>query len=138
LHYYFSRSMALSSAEARYELAATTTRDYLSGIDNRASQIVRILARHPNLMEQQWVHPATAELFAEVMRSNPVFYAIYIGFGNGDFYELVNLNTSDEDRKSTRLNSSHVKISYAVFCLKKKSSNIPNREEAVPCFVFCD
>src|SRR5690606_23745971 len=27
------------------------------------------------------------------------------------------------DRKSTRLNSSHVKISYAVFCLKKKSRN---------------
>src|SRR5690606_40971245 len=26
----------------------------------------------------------------------------------------------DGDRKSTRLNSSHVKISYAVFCLKKK------------------
>src|SRR5436309_12190317 len=29
------------------------------------------------------------------------------------------------DRKSTRLNSSHVKISYAVFCLKKKK-NKPN------------
>src|SRR6266498_4475862 len=27
-----------------------------------------------------------------------------------------------EDRKSTRLNSSHVRISYAVFCLKKKKS----------------
>src|SRR5438874_10315633 len=27
-----------------------------------------------------------------------------------------------EDRKSTRLNSSHVEISYAVFCLKKKNS----------------
>src|SRR5699024_12010294 len=27
---------------------------------------------------------------------------------------------SKEDRKSTRLNSSHVSISYAVFCLKKK------------------
>src|SRR5690606_41546622 len=27
------------------------------------------------------------------------------------------------DRKSTRLNSSHVKISYAVFCLKKKDKN---------------
>src|SRR5690606_40795138 len=27
------------------------------------------------------------------------------------------------DRKSTRLNSSHVKISYAVFCLKKKKQN---------------
>src|SRR5690606_39719091 len=28
-----------------------------------------------------------------------------------------------EDRKSTRLNSSHVKISYAVFCLKKKKNS---------------
>src|SRR5438874_8165037 len=27
------------------------------------------------------------------------------------------------DRKSTRLNSSHVEISYAVFCLKKKKDN---------------
>src|SRR5690606_40536613 len=31
------------------------------------------------------------------------------------------------DRKSTRLNSSHVKISYAVFCLKKKKNR--NRQE---------
>src|SRR5436309_7378326 len=30
------------------------------------------------------------------------------------------------DRKSTRLNSSHVKISYAVFCLKKKKRRIPS------------
>src|SRR5690606_39598517 len=29
---------------------------------------------------------------------------------------------SEKDRKSTRLNSSHVKISYAVFCLKKKKN----------------
>src|SRR2546430_4286004 len=30
------------------------------------------------------------------------------------------LQTFDQDRKSTRLNSSHSQISYAVFCLKKK------------------
>src|SRR5690625_6346846 len=30
--------------------------------------------------------------------------------------------TDNADRKSTRLNSSHVAISYAVFCLKKKST----------------
>src|SRR3712207_8718281 len=29
-----------------------------------------------------------------------------------------------KDRKSTRLNSSHANISYAVFCLKKKNNNI--------------
>src|SRR5438067_6504145 len=31
-----------------------------------------------------------------------------------------------EDRKSTRLNSSHVSISYAVFCLKKKKKKLYN------------
>src|SRR3989442_10886304 len=32
-----------------------------------------------------------------------------------------------QDRKSTRLNSSHVRISYAVFCLKKKNNPSRNR-----------
>src|SRR3989442_9513436 len=35
------------------------------------------------------------------------------------------------DRKSTRLNSSHVRISYAVFCLKKKKTGI-DRSRFVP------
>src|SRR3989442_3682923 len=34
---------------------------------------------------------------------------------------------STRDRKSTRLNSSHVRISYAVFCLKKKKVSHPTR-----------
>src|SRR5699024_12535960 len=38
----------------------------------------------------------------------------FIGFNN--YLQLF----QDKDRKSTRLNSSHVSISYAVFCLKKK------------------
>src|SRR5690554_7295083 len=38
---------------------------------------------------------------------------------NGGFVEIQG-TAEAEDRKSTRLNSSHVRISYAVFCLKKK------------------
>src|SRR5688572_32445649 len=41
----------------------------------------------------------------------------------------VSANPNDfekQDRKSTRLNSSHSQISYAVFCLKKKNKNIDN------------
>src|SRR3989442_10537251 len=33
-----------------------------------------------------------------------------------------------EDRKSTRLNSSHVRISYAVFCLKKKNDKVAHSQ----------
>src|SRR6266511_5351176 len=42
-----------------------------------------------------------------------------------------------EDRKSTRLNSSHVKISYAVFCLKKKKpSTSPSTSGGRRCWAF--
>src|SRR3989442_7484347 len=34
------------------------------------------------------------------------------------------MTPKNEDRKSTRLNSSHVRISYAVFCLKKKKTPV--------------
>src|SRR5699024_11465836 len=36
---------------------------------------------------------------------------------------------AEQDRKSTRLNSSHVSISYAVFCLKKKSKKAVSMNE---------
>src|SRR5690606_39685735 len=39
----------------------------------------------------------------------------------GDIILLAAGQSVPADRKSTRLNSSHVKISYAVFCLKKKT-----------------
>src|SRR5690242_21574201 len=39
------------------------------------------------------------------------------------------LHAPTEDRKSTRLNSSHMSISYAVFCLKKK--NITNTDHSI-------
>src|SRR5690606_42123430 len=38
----------------------------------------------------------------------------------GEHLELPHEARHQQDRKSTRLNSSHMKISYAVFCLKKK------------------
>src|SRR5690606_41508482 len=69
----------------------------------------------------------TAEEFATAFRDDPAqaFASFISGLGEmqaaGEdvFTVLDELGMSDVDRKSTRLNSSHVKISYAVFCLKK-------------------
>src|SRR5699024_11269878 len=51
-------------------------------------------------------------------------FSAYI-YGERDFILAMVLGNGDpmfyQDRKSTRLNSSHVSISYAVFCLKKKN-----------------
>src|SRR5690625_6467955 len=59
-----------------------------------------------------------------------LFRSQWSGIWNGIFHFLdgtlqsgssLNRFGTGEDRKSTRLNSSHVAISYAVFCLKKKT-----------------
>src|SRR3712207_8400357 len=42
-------------------------------------------------------------------------------------FELIDIEVLVRDRKSTRLNSSHANISYAVFCLKKKMTNSHHR-----------
>src|SRR2546422_3365081 len=47
---------------------------------------------------------------------------------DGDFVDAVFGEGNAEDRKSTRLNSSHGYISYAVFCLKKKKKITNIRE----------
>src|SRR5574342_793022 len=44
---------------------------------------------------------------------------LYRRHGVGTFVALPHLERDHTDRKSTRLNSSHHRISYAVFCLKK-------------------
>src|SRR3989442_11936336 len=49
------------------------------------------------------------------------FHVGWVGSERRHMKIRLNLET---DRKSTRLNSSHVRISYAVFCLKKKKRNM--------------
>src|SRR2546430_7091070 len=54
------------------------------------------------------------------------FKVIPVAFGESGLVVAVgnplDIDTIDRDRKSTRLNSSHSQISYAVFCLKKKKT----------------
>src|SRR3712207_6848469 len=55
-----------------------------------------------------------------------VFVGLGTGIGGGVISHGILLRgaqgSGGEDRKSTRLNSSHANISYAVFCLKKKTT----------------
>src|SRR5688572_31961185 len=51
-----------------------------------------------------------------------VIGSLFIPFLTGTLLYLNNRVPFPEDRKSTRLNSSHSQISYAVFCLKKKKN----------------
>src|SRR5699024_11598267 len=58
--------------------------------------------------------------------TSPTFFEAASRGGYGKVTKIENIRTLD--RKSTRLNSSHVSISYADFCLKKKNTRKQQRK----------
>ncbi len=102
LQYHFSRAMAIDAALARQQLTAAGTGQYLAAVDGKAVHTARLLAKFPGLVADGWISPGARDVFAEVMRSNPIYYAIYIGFADGDFYELVNLETNPQIRSGLK------------------------------------
>src|SRR3712207_8060498 len=66
--------------------------------------------------------PAGLEVWRTVPMSTPLAATTAVAERRPVWVEDVSAQppTDREDRKSTRLNSSHANISYAVFCLKKK------------------
>src|SRR5690554_6975188 len=85
---------------------------------NRAPTLHRlgIQAFQPKLIEGKAIslHPLVCTAFNADFDGDQM--AVHLPLGNAAILEA--------DRKSTRLNSSHVRISYAVFCLKKKKIDI--------------
>src|SRR3712207_7107554 len=69
------------------------------------------------LRSPAWTSAAYRGLRASTPRRN----AVKIAPGSASGRPVSRLSTYQIDRKSTRLNSSHANISYAVFCLKKKT-----------------
>src|SRR5206468_9188250 len=62
------------------------------------------------------LHDALPIYTFDAVQIDPTAQSFNVNGQRGDY----NLYLLDGDRKSTRLNSSHDQISYAVFCLKKK------------------
>src|SRR2546430_8086095 len=90
------------------------------------------MAENPNLAERLALDPgAKAEFYEEYRQLAPIGYANALRAllamdhitDQLPRLRMPVLLIGGEDRESTRLNSSHSQISYAVFCLKKKKNN---------------
>src|SRR5256885_9356500 len=66
---------------------------------------------------------ATEHCLRVACASQSVFTRITADRALEEARQSTEMRVNTEDRKSTRLNSSHLVISYAVFCLKKKNDN---------------
>src|SRR5690606_2008842 len=78
------------------------------------------LARAANISHSGVIDEASPAAYGFNRDSSTIYLTAAIF---GILIPLGIIYAKDQDRKSTRLNSSHVKISYAVFCLKKKRAD---------------
>src|SRR5699024_11636069 len=85
----------------------------------QASHEIYTLSLHDALPIFKGLAPDTRR--ARYRRRRDVLIAASAGTGLAALAFAAMQHPVAEDRKSTRLNSSHVSISYAVFCLKKKN-----------------
>src|SRR5699024_11412542 len=78
---------------------------------------------HRSKVYDKIIKDAEADL-RELMNIPDNYKVLFLQGGASQQFAMIPMNLMKKDRKSTRLNSSHVSISYAVFCLKKKKNNI--------------
>src|SRR5258707_3179071 len=79
-------------------------------------------------IEPVWRHPTASQLVFELAHPDQVKLTARSERLKRDPLSTVLRRRAVRDRKSTRLNSSHANISYAVFCLKKKRNTLRSRE----------
>src|SRR5690606_29251629 len=110
-----------------YELVSNNFKENLNILSQITSSKNALLAKIENLKESK---DATKSSLIAVEQALEQIIPQYENLDNlkAEIQDLrrliINVEASQakQDRKSTRLNSSHVKISYAVFCLKKKKN----------------
>src|SRR5207302_7678015 len=107
---------------ARNSVDQTEVREAMELVDEAFTSYLEglIPARPPVLQEMEaYARKARFPIVGPV-----VGHLFYLLTRLGGARRVFELGSGYGDRKSTRLNSSHVKISYAVFCLKKKKKKI--------------
>ena len=98
LQYYFSKQLVINSTQAFSKQVAGQIELSISKMDDTASNTVSLLSKFSDLVEEEQVSETTFGLFKDVLVEHNEFYAIYLGLSNGDFHELINLETNQEIR----------------------------------------
>ena len=94
LFYYFGQDLAKDAATREYAAASAGIANELRNIGKRHQSALELLADNPLLADQS-AQDSHLDIFARVLVHNPLFYGAYIGRDDGSFYEVINLDASE-------------------------------------------
>ena len=102
LQYYFSGNLARTAAEDSFRSMSEKVGQQMTALDNCSANLVDVLGNYHTLAtfpDPEKERHALA-LLGAAMKNNPSIYALYVGYPNGDFFELINLESGKDVRKS--------------------------------------
>lgn len=99
LQYFFSKKLAAESTLEIYKKTAENIQTHIDDIDKNASYTVKLLSQTISLSNLAQITADKQRLFADALLTNSLSSSIYIGFDNGDYYEISNLKSSESLRQ---------------------------------------
>ena len=102
LQYYFSGDLARTAAENTFRSMSEKVGQQMNALDHYSANLVDVLgnvhtlATFPDPEQERCALP----LLGAAMKNNPSVYAVYVGYANGDFFELINLESGKDVKKS--------------------------------------
>ena len=100
LQYYFSRDLAKTAAENSFLATSEKVGERIQALESQSANLVGVLGclaeleRYPGAEEERRL----LALLSGMMDQNSNFYSIYVGYGTGNFFEIINLESSDNVR----------------------------------------
>lgn len=98
LQYYFSKKMATEHTLSKLTMVSQDLSDYIGNIDSDAINTARLLSSVHRSISHQISRDESRGILSEAIKDNPLFYSIYIGSSNDNFFQVINLESSPQVR----------------------------------------
>lgn len=99
LQYYFGKQMAQDAVLTKLTLASGDVSDYLQQVELNATSSVKILRGVGSNIDHQFSDHEIRDIFTQILDDNPLFYSLYFGRDNENFFQVINLESSPVVRK---------------------------------------
>ncbi|MCV6607372.1 MAG: HD domain-containing protein [Campylobacterales bacterium] len=97
VQYHYGQKLVETTVEESFNKISIHVSDRLKSIDNRIIDLITTHKFNPVMKKKPIVgrkHRAL-EVFTSTIKRNPSIYAMYLGYDNGGFYEVINMKSSD-------------------------------------------
>lgn len=106
LQYYFGKQISQDYVLSKLSVASNQVSDYVQRVEKSAMSSVQLLRSVAVSTDHIFAEQEIRDIFIQVLTDNPIFYSIYFGRDNDDFYQIINLASSPVVRERIGATSS--------------------------------